>query len=268
MIWDVSPEIVHLGPVTIRWYGLFFAISFLLGYEIMRYIFRKEHKPERNLSALLFVMMAGTVIGARLGHTLFYEPGFYLSNPLEILKVWKGGLASHGGALGILTALYFYSRKRPDQSFLWLLDRMVIPVAFAGFWIRMGNLMNSEIIGKLTELPWGVVFARVDALSRHPTQVYESLAYLIIFAILFAIYCRHKGTSPSGYLSGIFFTFVFSARFLIEFLKEPQANFEQRLWLDMGQILSVPLILIGAVLWARARRHKVMPPIQATSTCV
>ena len=252
MIWDVSPELFHIGPITVRWYGLFFAMSFLLGYEIMRYVFRQEHKPERDLSTLLFVMMAGTVIGARLGHTLLYEPEFYLSHPIEILEVWKSGPASHGGAIGILTALYLYSRKRPDQPFLWLLDRMVIPVALAGFWIRMGNLMNSEIIGRPTDLPWGMVFARVDLISRHPTQVYEALAYLTIFAILFAVYRKHKRTIVAGYISGIFFTLVFSVRFLIEFLKVPQVAFEEQWVLDMGQWLSIPFILLGLILWGRA----------------
>ena len=184
IIWEISPEIFTIGPITVRWYGLLFALSFIIGFKIMQGIYKNENKPENDLNDLIWFMILGTIIGARLGHCLFYNPEYYLSNPFEIIKIWRGGLASHGAAIGILTAIYFYSKKKKDQSFLWVMDRIVIGVALAAFFIRMGNLFNSEIIGVPTDLPWAFVFTSVDDIPRHPTQLYEALFYLITFLIL------------------------------------------------------------------------------------
>lgn len=254
--WDVSPIIFELGPFAVRWYGLLFALSFFLGFFIMRWIFRREQRPERDLDQLLLYMVAGTIIGARLGHVIFYDPGYYFSNPVEIIKVWRGGLASHGGAVGILIALYLYTRRRPDQPYLWLLDRIVIPVALAGSFIRLGNLFNSEILGVPADVPWAFVFARVDPVPRHPAQLYESIGYAVIFTVLFVLYRRSERVRESrGLLLGLFLTSVFTWRFLVEFVKVRQAAFEDAFLLSVGQLLSIPAIIAGVVLivWAGVR---------------
>lgn len=247
--WNVSPEIISIGPLSIRWYGLLFALSFLIGFQIMISIFKREHKPEKDLNDLVWYMILGTVIGARLGHCLFYNPEYYLSNPLEILKVYKGGLASHGAAIGILTAIYIFVKKRKEYSYLWLLDRVVITVALGGFLIRTGNLFNSEIVGIPTDLPWGFAFLQAavadPATPRHPAQLYEAIAYLIVFFTLYNIYRKNFKTLTTGYLFGIFLTGVFGFRFLVEFVKENQTYFEEGMFLNMGQILSIPLIALG-----------------------
>lgn len=250
--WDVSPEIFSLGPITIRWYGLLFAASFLVGFQIMTKIFKDENKSQDDLNDLLWYMLIGTVVGARLGHCLFYNPEYYLANPLEIFMTWKGGLASHGAAIGITIAIRMYSKKKVAQSFFWVFDRVVITVALAGFFIRTGNLMNSEIIGSATEMPWGFKFVNAyvaDPMTpRHPAQLYEALSYLAIFIILFFIYKKWYKTIKEGLIFGLFLVLVFSARFIIEFFKENQSAFEQGMTLNMGQILSIPLILWGLYL--------------------
>jgi prolipoprotein diacylglyceryl transferase len=250
--WNVSPEILTIGPITLRWYGLLFASSFIVGYQIMFKIFKKENKSEKDLNDLVWYMILGTVIGARLGHCLFYNPEYYLSHPIEIFKTWKGGLASHGAAVGIVTALYLYSKKKKGQTFLWIIDRVVITVALAGFFIRMGNLMNSEIIGKPTDVPWAFKFVRAYVSDpntpRHPAQLYEALTYLIIFVLLISIYYKNNKHLIDGYLFGLFLSLVFSARFIIEFLKENQTPFEEGMLINLGQLLSIPLIIWGIIL--------------------
>ncbi|HUH96953.1 MAG TPA: prolipoprotein diacylglyceryl transferase [Anaerolineales bacterium] len=253
--WNVDPEIYRIGPVAIRWYGLFFMLSFVCGIFILDWIYKKEKKPQEDMQQLLLYMLIGTMAGARLGHCLFYDPSYYLSNPLEILKVWEGGLASHGAAIGILLALYFYSRKHMDQPYLWLLDRMVIPVALAGMFIRTGNFFNSEIIGIPTQIPWAVIFERVDGMPRHPAQLYEALECLIIFVILFIVYKRRGALVPKGMLLGLFLILIFGFRFFVEFFKENQVAFEQRMPLHMGQILSIPAVLTGFFLCLRTFRR-------------
>ncbi len=250
--WDVNPEIFSLGPIHVRWYGLLFAASFLVGFQIMHKIFMQEKKSEKDLNDLLWFMIIGTIVGARLGHTLFYNPDYYLSHPLEILKTWKGGLASHGAAIGIALSIYLYSKKKVGQSFLWVMDRVVITVALAGFFIRTGNLMNSEIIGKATNVPWAFKFVNAyvsDPMTpRHPTQLYEALSYLAIFVILFFTYKKSYKKLKEGFLLGLFLVLIFSVRFIIEFFKENQSAFEQGMVLNMGQLLSIPLILWGLYL--------------------
>ncbi len=245
--WSVSPEIFHLGPVSVRWYGFLFAMAFVAGYFIMIWVFNKEGRPKTDLEQLSVYMIFGTVIGARLGHCLFYNPEYYLSNPIEILKVWEGGLASHGAAIGILTAIYLFSSKKRNYPMLWTLDRVVIVVALAGTFIRLGNLFNSEIIGKPTDVSWGFIFTAVDDIPRHPAQLYESIAYFIIFLILLFIYYKGIEKKKSGLLFGIFLVLVFTFRFFVEFLKENQSGFEEAMTLNMGQLLSIPFVIAGII---------------------
>ncbi|MHB8907038.1 MAG: prolipoprotein diacylglyceryl transferase [Melioribacteraceae bacterium] len=252
--WNVNPDIFSIGPITIRWYGLFFAMSFLVGYQIMLVIFNKEKKSEQDLNDLVWVMILGTVLGARIGHCLFYNPSYYLRHPEEILQIWKGGLASHGAAIGIMIAIYFYVRKRKDMTYLWIFDRIVITVALAGFFIRMGNLFNSEIIGKPTNSSWGFVFTSVDMIPRHPAQLYESIAYLFIFFFLFWFYFKKEGKFKQGLIFGLFLVLVFSFRFFVEFFKENQSSFEAGMFLNMGQLLSIPLVILGIYLLFRKEK--------------
>lgn len=256
-VWDVNPEILELGPLKLRWYGLCFVIAFWLGFRIVRSMYRREEKPESDLDALLIYAIVGTVVGARLGHCLLYEPSVYLANPLAIFKVWEGGLASHGGVLGVAIALWIFCRKRPTQPYLWLLDRASVSAALAASFIRIGNLFNSEILGKPSDVSWAVVFARVDTVPRHPAMLYEALAYFAIFALLYAIYRKAGAQTRRGLLVGLLLTLVFSARFAIEFVKERQVAFEEGLPLDMGQILSIPAILFG--IWLVMRSAKASP---------
>jgi prolipoprotein diacylglyceryl transferase len=246
--WNISPTIFSIGPVSVRWYGLLFAMSFVVGYFIMLRIFRKENIPEPLLDSLSMYMLIATVVGARLGHVLFYEPESYLAHPLDILKIWQGGLASHGAAIGILVGLYLFSRKS-RQPFLWVIDRIVIVVALAGFFIRTGNLFNSEIYGNVTNLPWGFIFDRTgETLPRHPTQIYEALAYLAVFIFLLWYYFKKEGKPRQGFLLGVFLIGVFGFRFFVEFIKEPQVQFENSMALNMGQWLSIPFVIAGIVL--------------------
>lgn len=266
IIWDVSPEIFSfgpfslglfdLGPFSVRWYGLLFAASFVIGFQIMTWIFKIEKKSEKDLNDLVWYMILGTVLGARLGHCLFYNPAYYLSNPIEILKIWQGGLASHGAAVGILLAMYFYSKRKVGQSFLWILDRVVITVALAGSLIRLGNLFNSEIIGIPTDLPWAFVFTIVDDIPRHPAQLYESIFYLFSFIILFNIYRRKRTTTEQGLIFGLFLILIFGFRIIVEFLKENQTGFEQGMFLNMGQLLSIPLVIFGGYLLYNIKSKK------------
>ncbi len=251
--WSVSPEIFSIGFISIRWYSLMFMLSFLIGIFIFKWIYKIENKPERDLDELLLYMLVATIVGARLGHCLFYDPGYYLSNPVKILKVWEGGLASHGAAIGILLALYIFTSLKKNYSYLWLVDRIVITVALAGFFIRLGNLFNSEILGKPAELPWSFIFTRVDNIPRHPTQLYEAFAYLIIFYILFSIYKKKKAATEHGLLLGLFLIGIFGFRIVVEFFKENQSAFEAGMLLNMGQLLSIPLVIIGIILVARKR---------------
>lgn len=246
--WAVHPELVDLGPFHIRWYGLLFALAFLVGYRIVWGIYKLENKPRADLDRLLIFMMVSTVVGARLGHCFFYESNYYLSRPFEIFKVWRGGLASHGAAIGILLGLYLYSRTALEQPYLWLLSRISIPTALGGCFIRMGNFFNSEILGTPSNVPWAVIFGRVDLLARHPAQLYESLSYLVIFFVLLTVYKRDEGATDPKTLLGLFFLLIFSARFLIEFVKEPHTAIEQTLPLHLGQLLSIPFIILGLLL--------------------
>jgi prolipoprotein diacylglyceryl transferase len=356
IIWNASPDIFTIPipfldtRLTLRWYGLLFALGFLISQQILYYIFKKEGKPEKDVDTLTIYMVIATVIGARLGHVFFYEPERYLAHPIDILKIWEGGLASHGATVGILFALWLYGRKKlPGQNYLQTLDRIVILVALTGALIRFGNFMNSEIIGKPTHSNYGVVFARnvtevlksdesvkkvsyvqndttaneegyqpvkillefadnqntydeyaqyvegrvnsyltynpyvkehinqtgyvnykisqdeskkyfaiVDtyAIPRHPAQLYESISCVFLFAFLLWIWFRHKEKLAEGRLFGIFLIVCFGLRFMYEFLKENQVDFENSLPLNMGQLLSIPLVLLGVYVLIRSYRKK------------
>ncbi|MHB2150109.1 prolipoprotein diacylglyceryl transferase [Calditrichota bacterium LG25] len=254
--WNVDPEIFSYGIIHIRYYSLLFMAGFVVGIYMFNWIYKRENKPLQDLDTLLVYMLVGTIVGARLGHCIFYDFTYYFSQPIRILMVWEGGLASHGAAIGILLALYLYTKKRPDQPFLWLVDRIVIAVALAGSFIRLGNFFNSEIIGRPTDVPWAVIFDRVDAIPRHPTQIYEALAYFLIFLFLFFKYKKLGAKTPQGHLFGLFLILVFGFRFFVEFLKENQSAFEAQLPLNMGQILSIPLVIFGFYLLLRQQKQK------------
>lgn len=356
VVWSPDPA-VFPSFERLRWYSLLFALGFIISQQIMFYIYRKEGHDERLVDKLTIYMVLATIIGARLGHVLFYEPEKYLSKPLDILKVWEGGLASHGAAIAILLALYMYSRKVPGQSYLWVVDRIVIVVAMTGAMIRVGNLMNSEIGGKATGSDSGFVFAReteevletlripvasVEAykpsdrnselvgngvvpvnfdikiekggysetdlrtalesdvkyvltkfrssqkylsensetplkynladkgdhylatvytfgIARYPTQIYEAVTYLIIFLVLFWIWQKYKSRLPDGLFLGLFLISVFGMRFVWEFWKENQVEFEEGLSLNMGQSLSIPLVIGGIILVLRAWNKGLKP---------
>ena len=244
--WNASPDLIALGPLTVRWYGLLFATAFLTGLQIMRWIYKREQRNLDELDSLFLYILAGTVIGARLGHVLFYDPGYYLSHPLAILMIWKGGLASHGGAIGIIVAIYLYSRKQSHPHWLWILDRFCMTAALGGTMIRIGNFFNSEIIG--LPVNGGIVFDRFDSLPRHPVQLYESFSYLLIFITTLLIYKRFSASLKNGQLFGVFLIILFSSRFVLEFFKTRQAEYAVSMDLSVGQWLSVPFVLLGLFL--------------------
>lgn len=349
IVWDASPSVIE-GFDRLRWYSLLFALGFIISQQIMVYFFKKENKDAQLVDKLTIYMVLATIIGARLGHVLFYEPQKYLSNPLDILKIWEGGLASHGAAIAILLALWIYAKNTPGQSYLWVVDRIVIVTAMTGALIRMGNLMNSEIGGKDTGSDVGIVYARdaeeilstlqVPILSieaykpedraselqgngivpvnfdleiakgnftkenlttilsqnikyaltefpssqeflaesptsplqfevkeeanryvvtvktfgraKHPTQIYEAGTYFLIFILLLSLWIKNKSQLPDGLLLGLFLILVFGSRFLWEYFKEAQVSFEEGMQWNMGQLLSVPLVLLGIFLVFKA----------------
>lgn len=266
--WDIDPTLFRLGPLAPRWYGLLFASGFLIGFYLMRHVYRREDKPVEDLDILLFYLLGGTIIGARFGHILFYAPGYYFSNPVEILMIQRGGLASHGGVIGVVFAIWLYCRSREDQPFLWLMDRLAAPVALTGGLIRLGNFFNSEILGTPTDLPWGIVFERaariregIEAIPLHPVQLYESLSYVLIFGVLWRLYRRWGVETPRGLLIGMFFALIFGARIVLEFFKLRQIHFEAALPLgmSMGQLLSLPVVALGIWLWMRAEAPSSSP---------
>jgi phosphatidylglycerol---prolipoprotein diacylglyceryl transferase len=359
IVWNVDPEIFQAWFLSVRWYGLFFALTFLLGQQLLIRIYKKEGKSEKYIETLTIYMVIATILGARLGHCLFYQPDYYLSNPIEILKIWEGGLASHGAAIGIFIALYLYSRKYPEERYLYVLDRMALTVALGGCLIRMGNLMNSEILGRKTNSDYGVVFVRsaqdklsdildneyvkkvkitnagrdtvinegkfailnlqiqgaknvspqslnqyllaenkisyilsspeeteppmdhvfppdgilkfnytegkggiimanaeVYGIPRHPAQLYEAISCLLLFLLLLFVYNKKKAQTPEGRIIGLFLVILFILRFSYEYLKEPQVIFEQTMTINMGQWLSIPMIIFGLFLLMKSFRKK------------
>ncbi len=308
IFWDVSPIIAHLGPLTLRWYGLLFMSGFVVGTFVLTHIYRSEKVSPRWVDTITVYMLVGTIVGARLGHCLLYDPVHYLSNPLEILKVWEGGLASHGATAGILLACWLFARNN-KFDYLWVLDRIVIVVGIGGALIRMGNLMNSEIVGKPTDAPWAFVFPRDTehllpaaaplqagavpvaaeavtyadgshgyrllpagsavppnapvAVPRHPTQLYEAIFCVLLVSLLYGLWNRTKDRTPRGLLFGMFVVLLFSQRFLGEFLKENQGDWDQKMMaltgLNLGQLLSLPLIAAGVIVLLRAGKNPANP---------
>lgn len=267
IIWDIDPTI-FAGVEFLRWYGCCWATGMILGYQVMQRIYKQEGLSQSDLDKLTTYVALGAIIGARLGHILFYDPVYYLNNPIEILPIriaptfeftGLAGLASHGGVLGALLALYLYSKKY-KKDFLWTLDRLTIAGPLVGGFIRLGNLMNSEIIGTPAEVPWAFVFTRVDQVPRHPAQLYEALFYFAIALILFLLWKSGKVQNHKGFLFGLGLSLIFAQRFLMEFIKESQVAFEDNLLLNMGQILSLPLIIIGILImvWSfkKVANHK------------
>ena len=291
--WNVDPVLFHLGALQVRWYGLLWALGFFFGYFVMRNIYRHEKVSDDWMDKLLIYMLVSTVIGARLGHCLFYEPDYYLANPLKMLAIWEGGLASHGGAIGILLGLWIYVRrynkapKKKDEkqriTYIWLMDRIVVAVCLVGALIRVGNVMNHEIYGTPTSLPWGFVFLRgaeqfcgtfdnytpcyaweapcppSEWLPCHPTGLYEAFFCLVAMGILLWMYYkRDLGNRRPGLMFGTFLVIIFGSRIGIEFLKNVQVDFERDMVFDMGQWLSIPFVLvgIGMIVWSFMQRKK------------
>jgi len=261
--WNVDPILFKIGPVAIRYYSLLFVAGFPFGYWLLTKMYRREGIDPQNIDPLLYSVLLAVIIGARLGHCLFYQPDYYLGSWegfIEIFQPWKGGLASHGGAIGILLALWWYSNKYGKQlnfDMMWVLDRVVITVCFAGACIRLGNLFNSEIYGDVTSLPWGFIFERNgETLPKHPTQIYESLFYLLLGIALLSTYWKKAEKIYKGWIFGTFLIFLFGFRFLIEFIKEPQVGFEESMTFNMGQLLSVPFVIAGIIILILSYKYK------------
>jgi phosphatidylglycerol:prolipoprotein diacylglycerol transferase len=301
LVWSPDPLITQLGPLSLRWYGVLFALGFVVSTPVFNHIFRSENVSLRWVEILTLYLVVGTVVGARLGHSFFYEPALLLKDPLEMFRIWHGGLASHGATLSIPLACWLFARKYQFDT-LWVLDRLVIAVSIGGACIRLGNFMNSEIGGYPTTVPWAVVFPRdtahllsatsplptgavpvarparlsngevstqvlpadapigpgsLMAVPRHPTQLYEALYCVLLVALLYYLWNRTKAHTPRGLLLGLFMVLLFTQRFLGEFLKEAQVDFEKGNLLNQGQLLSLPAILVGLwVLWRAGKDPK------------
>ncbi|MCF2442980.1 prolipoprotein diacylglyceryl transferase [Dyadobacter sp. CY345] len=262
ILWNVRSNVFPDLEIP-KWYGVCWAVGVFLGYQVMFYIYKKEGKTLIQLDKLATYVIIGTLAGARLGHIIFYDPIYYFHHPIEILPIrlsphfeftGLAGLASHGGGIGIFLSIYFYAKKY-KENYLHILDRMAITAALAGAFIRFGNLMNSEMIGIPTEVPWAFIFSSVDNIPRHPAQLYESIFCLLLFALLFSIWKRKACNIPDGLLLGIFLVSLFCFRFFDEFLKIDQETFESTLPINMGQILSIPFILFGLMLISRSIRN-------------
>lgn len=257
--WNLDPVIYWItDSFPLKYYGLLFITGLLLAHYVEKRIYIKENIPLEKLEKLFIYIVVGTILGARLGHCFFYEPSYYFQNPIEILLPIKKigdtykfigfqGLASHGGTIGVLIAIGMYCKKY-KTNFLWVLDRIAIVAPIAAAFIRFGNFMNSEIYGKPTNGHWGVIFQRDDLIPRHPTQLYEAFSYLLIFGILLFIYKKKTIEKSNGLILGVFLIIFFSVRFIIEFFKENQVGFENEMAINMGQILSMPFIIVGLIL--------------------
>lgn len=266
--WNPDLIICHIGPLAIRWYSTCWLVGLLLAYLIVKYLYKAQKIADEKFEPLFLFCFIGILVGARLGHCLFYEPEYFLSSGTHIMEMFLPmrqdpygewhftgyeGLASHGGTIGIITALLLYCRKM-KMNVMTVLDNISIAVPVTSCFIRLGNLMNSEIIGKATDVPWAFIFERVDSIPRHPGQLYEAITYAALLFIGLAIYRKRPQLVGTGFFFGLCLTYIFIARFLIEYTKEVQEAFEASLPLDMGQLLSIPFIVIGIVCMARARK--------------
>lgn len=287
IVWDFDPEMISVFGLELRWYGLMFALAFIFGHFILRWTYQKEQKPLVDMDTLTVFVIIGVVVGARLGHILFYDPHYYFLDVFErysasqsglkvpdapdswfsafiqtvirIINVREGGLASHGATIGIITAVYLFSRKRPDQPFLWAADRLALTAACGAVCVRLGNFFNSEICGLKTNLPWAIEYVQASGSDcaggpRHPTQLYEAISYLLIFGLLVFLYRKQYEKTPHGLLTGVLLITVFSARLLIEFVKENQEAYATFLPLNTGQLLSLPFIAFGVYLILRKKQ--------------
>ena len=250
--WSVSPDIFKIPWVDwpVRWYGLMWAVGLIISQQVMYYIFKKEDRPAEHIDTLTLYIVIATLLGARLGHFLFYDPGVFLSDPLSIILPPYAGLASHGGAIGILIGLWLYCRKL-NYSYLWMVDRLVIVVCITGACIRFGNLLNSEILGKQTDVPWAFIFTAIDNVPRHPAQLYEAIYCVLLFALLFWIWKNKRAVVSNGFIFSIFLIVLWSLRFVDEFFKISQESFEDDMIINMGQILSIPFVLAGIFLFIK-----------------
>lgn len=267
ILWNPDLVMLHLGPITLRWYSMCWLVGLLLAYLIVKRLYKEQKIKSELFEPLFLYCFVGILIGARLGHCLFYEPGYYLSSGKHIVEMflpvrflsdgsWKftgyEGLASHGGTLGLMIALAVYVRW--SKLSIWqVLDNIAIATPVTACFIRLGNLMNSEIIGKITDVPWAFVFERVDTFPRHPGQLYEAIAYALLLIIGWFLYRKHPEKVGTGFFFGFCLTYIFTARFLIEYTKEVQVAFENTLPLDMGQLLSIPFIALGV--WCMCRKR-------------
>lgn len=269
ILWNPNLEFFHLGPFSVRWYGLCWLLGFLAAYLLVHHLYREQKIKDELFEPLFLYCFLGILIGARLGHCIFYEPNYFLTSgkgfvemllPIRFLADggWKfvgyEGLASHGGTLGLMIALWLYVRK--TKLSLWtILDNIAIATGSMACLIRIGNLMNSEIIGKVTDVPWAFIFERVDSYPRHPGQLYEAIAYALLFFIMWYLHKRMPEKIGTGWYFGFCLTYIFTFRFLIEYTKEIQEAFEASLPIDMGQILSIPFIILGIVCMIIAHRR-------------
>ena len=287
VVWDVDPILIHFGNGGVRWYGLLWAIGIYLCYLVQVWLYKHEHCPADWADKIFVWMTLGVIIGARIGHCWFYEWHLspdpiqifswtiryrnpYIENPLALLKIWEGGLSSHGGGIGLILAAWMLNRKhfskRPEYktSMLWILDRLCIGVCITATLIRLGNLMNSEIYGGPTDLPWGFIFVRDgQTVPCHPTQIYEMIYCLIAMAVTWSMYWFTEARRREGLLIGTFFLVVFVTRFCLEFIKNDQEAFEANYLLNMGQLLSIPFIIAGLWLVIRAFRRPMLPDTTA-----
>lgn len=250
IVWDMNPEIFPSFfenlPLHPRWYGILFAIAFMVGFKIEEKIFARENLNHEWVDSLFMTVLIGTVLGARFGHVFFYGWDYYSQHPGDILKIWEGGLASHGAVIGVIISLFVWSKKVSKKPLLWILDRTVLAMAFGGSLVRLGNFFNSEIVGKPSNLPWAVDFVWLgDHIPRHPAQLYESIAYMVSFIILYQGYWKYNKGKNQGFLFGAFMVLVFGFRFMVEFFKENQENFEADMTINMGQWLSIPVVITG-----------------------
>jgi phosphatidylglycerol---prolipoprotein diacylglyceryl transferase len=258
IIWDVSGDLFTIPYINhpVRFYGLAWAAGFLISQQIMYYIYKREGRKKEEVDLLAGYMILAAIVGARLGHVLFYNPLDYFKDPLSILAIWEGGLASHGGTIGVLVALYFFARKT-QVEYLWVVDRLAILGALTGGFIRLGNLMNSEMVGVPTSVPWAFVFTHIDNVPRHPAQLYEAIYCFILFASLFYLWKSRRSTLYNGVFTGLFLIIIFTLRFIDEFFKINQEAFEDHLLFNMGQILSIPFVLAGIIVLVYSFKRKI-----------
>nr|WP_239060651.1 prolipoprotein diacylglyceryl transferase [Bacteroides sp. 519] len=277
VVWDPNPELFKIFGIPLRYYGLLWGVGLFFAYIIVRYQYRDKKIPEKKFEPLFFYCFFGILIGARLGHVIFYQPELLVQSPLEVILPihidvagkwhFKGysGLASHGGTIGLIIALWLYVRKT-KLNYVDVLDMIAVATPITACFIRLANLMNSEIIGKATDVPWAFIFANnseAGMVPRHPAQLYEALAYLLFFFIMIYLYKKYSTKLHRGFFFGLCLTLIFTFRFFIEFLKENQVTFEDGMQFNMGQWLSVPFIILGlACIFAGKKLDKMKPEIK------